>query len=105
MAYSAPSVDQRQPAPKRGKKQRGESVEQLVKDYENFVEVKAQEIEEQRVFRHYYHGDQWTAEERKTLSDRKQPVITSNRVGRKIDAVVGLVERMRTDPKAYARTP
>jgi hypothetical protein len=36
---------------------------------------------------------------------RKQPVVTSNRIVRKIDAVVGLVERLRQDPKAYARTP
>jgi hypothetical protein len=36
---------------------------------------------------------------------RKQPVVTSNRIVRKIDAVVGLVERLRQDPKAYPRTP
>src|SRR5262249_10906360 len=29
----------------------------------------------------------------------------SNRIVRKIDAVVGLIERLRQDPKAYARTP
>jgi hypothetical protein len=55
--------------------------------------------------RHYYHGDQWTEKEIAALRRRKQPVVTSNRIVRKIDAVVGLVERLRQDPKAYARTP
>jgi hypothetical protein len=32
-------------------------------------------------------------------------VVTSNRIVRKIDAVVGLVEKLRQDPKAYPRTP
>jgi hypothetical protein len=55
--------------------------------------------------RHYYHGDQWTKKEIAALRARKQPVVTSNRIVRKIDAVVGLVERLRQDPKAYPRTP
>ncbi len=31
--------------------------------------------------------------------------MTFNRIGRKIDGVVGLIERLRQDPKAYPRTP
>ena len=31
--------------------------------------------------------------------------MTINRIARKIDGVVGLIERLRQDPKAYPRTP
>lgn len=56
--------------------------------------------------RDYYDGDgQWTAEERATLARRKQPVITDNRLKRKVDAMVGLEQRGRTDPVAYPREP
>ena len=41
----------------------------------------------------------------KTFNDRKQPVVTYNKIGRKIDGIVGLVERLKQDPKAYPRTP
>jgi hypothetical protein len=39
------------------------------------------------------------------MKKRKQPVMTFNRMARKIDGVVGLIEKLRQDPKAYARTP
>jgi hypothetical protein len=42
---------------------------------------------------------------RSKLNLRKQPVVTYNRIGRKIDGIVGLVEKLRQDPKAYPRTP
>lgn len=80
-------------------------VPKLRKQYLDYLSVKRAEIDEAQQSRHYYHGDQWTAEQIKELKRRKQPVITSNRVGRKIDAVVGLVEKQRQDPKAYPRTP
>lgn len=85
--------------------QNGYSVTRLHRQYTDFVYAKRAEIEEQRQSRHYYHGDQLTAEERKVLKDRRQPVVISNRIGRKIDGVVGLLERTRQDPKAYPRTP
>jgi hypothetical protein len=81
------------------------SAEQLRKQYLDYLHVKSPEITEQRVHRHYYHGDQWTREEIAVLKARKQPVITSNRIARKVDAVVGVLERLRQDPKAYPRTP
>lgn len=77
----------------------------LRKQYQNFAGTKDAEIKEQRLHRHYYHGDQIDAATKKTLTRRKQPILTNNVVGRKIDGVVGLVERMRQDPKAYPRTP
>jgi hypothetical protein len=77
----------------------------LRRQYQDFASAKYDEGAEMLEARHYYHGDQWTKEEINTLRSRKQPVVTSNRIVRKIDAVVGLVERLRQDPKAFARTP
>jgi hypothetical protein len=80
-------------------------ISKLKKQYQDYASQKTQEGDEMLDARHYYHGDQWTKDEIRKLRDRKQPVVTSNRIVRKIDAVVGLVERLRQDPKAYARTP
>jgi hypothetical protein len=80
-------------------------VSKLRRQYLDYLTIKQPEIEEQRVARRYTHGDQWTRSEIATMKGRKQPVVTYNRVGRKIDGIVGLVERLRQDPKAYPRTP
>lgn len=80
-------------------------VTRLRRQYQDYASAKDAEAREMVDARHYYHGDQWTAAEIAKLRERKQPVVTSNRIVRKIDAVVGLVERLRQDPKAYARTP
>jgi len=55
--------------------------------------------------RDFYDGYQWTAEERAILSRRKQPVLTINRIRRKIDAMIGIEQRGRVDPRAYPRHP
>ena len=81
------------------------SVEKLKKQYYDYLGAKSAEVEEMRSSRHYYHGDQWTEQEIAVLQRRKQPVVTSNRIERKINAVVGIVEKLRQDPKAFARTP
>lgn len=81
------------------------SVEKLKKQYYDYLGAKTAEVDEAREARHYYHGDQWTEAEIAVLHRRKQPVVTSNRIERKINAVVGIVEKLRQDPKAYARTP
>jgi hypothetical protein len=81
------------------------TLERLRRQYYDYLGAKDTEIAEAREARHYYHSDQWTAEEIRVLRARKQPVVTSNRIVRKIDAVVGLVEKLRQDPKAYPRTP
>ena len=75
------------------------------KAYLDYLYNKTQEIEEQKSARRYYHGSHWTEKQIKELNKRKQPVVTFNRIGRKVDGVVGLIERLRQDPKAYARTP
>lgn len=73
--------------------------------YLDYLKSKREEIDEQIDSRRYYHGSQWTSEQINVLNKRKQPVMTFNRIGRKIDGVVGLIERLRQDPKAFARTP
>src|SRR5215469_8253170 len=77
----------------------------LRRQYYDYLGVKQSEIEEQKISRRYYHGAQWTDEELKQLKRRRQPPVFSNRIVRKLDAVVGLVERLRQDPKAFPRTP
>lgn len=79
--------------------------EQLKKQYLSYLGAKNEEIKEQQNARRYYHGAQWTDAQVKAFNARKQPVVTYNRIGRKINAVVGLLERQRTDPKGYPRTP
>ena len=81
------------------------TIRQLKEQYYDFLAAKSAEIDEGKESGRYYHGAQWTDKEIKALKRRRQPVITSNRIVRKIDAVVGLVERLKQDPKAYPRTP
>jgi hypothetical protein len=77
----------------------------LKKFYSDYLGTKREEIDEQKEARRYYHGSHWTAEQIKVLKKRKQPIVTYNRVARKIDGVVGLLERIRQDPKGFPRTP
>lgn len=55
--------------------------------------------------RDYYNNIQWTSAEVQELKSRGQPVITINRIKRKIDYLNGLERQGRTNPKAYPRTP
>ena len=55
--------------------------------------------------RDYYDEKQWTAEEETALKNRKQPVITYNRIKRKVNAMMGLEKQTRKDPKAFPRNP
>lgn len=55
--------------------------------------------------RDYYDGKQWTAEEESALKKRKQPVVTYNRIQRKVDFLSGLERQQRKDPKAFPRNP
>ncbi|MGX7895475.1 portal protein [Tsuneonella sp. HG222] len=55
--------------------------------------------------RDYYDGKQWTPDEVQALERRKQPVVTYNRIQRKIDFLSGLERQQRKDPKAFPRTP
>jgi len=77
----------------------------LKRAYTDYLGNKSAEIDEAKNARRYYHGAQWTAEQIKVLKKRKQPVQTYNRIRRKVDGVVGILERLRQDPKAFPRTP
>lgn len=83
----------------------GRSLALLKQDYLNYLDLKVLEIREQHEARRYYHASQWTKKQIEAFNKRRQPVVTFNRVGRKINAVVGLLEKQRQDPKAYPRTP
>lgn len=80
-------------------------VSRLRQQYIDYLAAKILEYEEQRTARHYYHGAQWSGEQIEVLKKRRQPIITFNRVSRKIDSVVGLVQRLRQSPKGYATNP
>jgi len=84
---------------------KGASVTELRKQYTDFLSSKHAEIEEQRLHRHYYHGDQLTKDQLAELQRRGQPATIRDKASRKINGVVGLLERLKQDPKAYPRTP
>src|SRR3954468_10579989 len=73
--------------------------------YLDYTGSKSLEIDEIKEARRYRHHSQWTAAQIEALNKRKQPVVTYPRIGRKIDGIVGTVERLKQDPKAYPRTP
>jgi len=80
-------------------------VTRLRQQYIDYLATKVDEYEEQKQARHYYNAAHWTHEEIRILRARRQPIITFNRIGRKIDSIVGLVQRFRQEPKAYPRHP
>lgn len=80
-------------------------VRTLRQQYLDYLDSKVEEIEEQKDSRRYYHGAQLSAEQYRVLKARHQPVQIWNRVGRKINGIVGLVARTRCDPKAQGRDP
>jgi hypothetical protein len=80
-------------------------VSRLRQQYIDYLTAKVSEYEEQKQSRHYRHGAQWTPEEIEILRKRRQPIITFNRINRKIDSIAGLVTRLRQDPKAWPRNP
>lgn len=77
----------------------------LRSQYLDYLATKTEEIEEQKNARRYYHGAQLTAEQLRVLRERHQPPQVWNRVARKINGIVGLAERMRSDPKAEPSSP
>ncbi len=55
--------------------------------------------------RDYYDGKQWTDAETQALEKRGQPVVTFNRIQRKVNYLKGMETQSRKDPKAFPRTP
>lgn len=81
------------------------SLDRCKRAYTDYLANKRLEIEEQKQSRCYRHGAQWTPGQVEVFNARKQPVVTFNRVGRKIDSIVGLMEKLKQDPKAFPRNP
>lgn len=77
----------------------------LKRRHNDYWTNKREEREETDCARRYYDGDQWNADEIKKLKDRNQPVVTYNEIQPAIDGIVGTIERLRQDPKAFPRTP
>jgi hypothetical protein len=77
----------------------------LKRSYLDYLGTKREEIDEQQDADRFVHGTQWTAEQIKQLNLRKQPVVWNNKTKRKINGIVGTLQRLRQDPKAYPRTP
>lgn len=53
----------------------------------------------------YYDGKQWTADERAALQKRGQPDIVINRTKPAVNGILGVVERGKSEPRAFPRTP
>jgi hypothetical protein len=73
--------------------------------FEDWEEKTREAREFSRRDRRYYDNDQWTAEEIAGLEARGQPVITKNRIARKINFILGEEIKKRVDPVARPRTP
>lgn len=85
--------------------QTDEVLETLVHWYEASEQATVDSRAECERDRDYRNGIQWTAEEVAALNKRKQPVITIDRIGPKVDFLLGMEQQHRTDPRAYPRTP
>lgn len=55
--------------------------------------------------RAYKNGEQLSEEELKALKKRRQPPVIDNKIQDKCDTLIGIEQQIRTDPKAYPRTP
>ena len=78
-------------------------VRKLRTQYLDFLTTKVDEIEEAKDSRRYYHGAMYSPDQIRILRLRRQPPLTWNRTNRKINQIVGVVERGRADPKALPR--
>lgn len=81
------------------------SLAELVQWYDSYEQATMDSRLMSERDRDYYDGIQWTASEEATLKKRGQPVLTFNRIAPKLDFVLGTERKIRSDPKAYPRTP
>lgn len=52
-----------------------------------------------------FNDSQWSGQEKAVLEKRRQPIVTSNRIKRKVGMLCGLEQRQRSDPAAFPRKP
>lgn len=89
----------------RAKPDEGADLEQLIEWFEDAEEATDQSRAAAERRRDFYDGNQWTAEEIQTFQDRRQPIVTMNRIGPKINYLLGFETQARTDPRAFPRNP
>lgn len=58
-----------------------------------------------KTHRRYYDGKQWSEEEKAAKRSRREPAFAINRVRPGVEGMVGVVERGKSDPRAYPRNP
>lgn len=83
-------------------------LQMLIKYFEESEDLtrRARELSERdRDYHDNFDDNQWTTTEKAKLAKRGQPAITSNYVKRKVSTLCGGERRMRSDPKAFPRTP
>jgi hypothetical protein len=93
---SSPIVDER------------EHLTMLIRYFEESEDLttRARELSERdRRYHDNWDDSQWTEAEKAKLKRRGQPIITSNHIKRKVATMCGVEQRMRSDPKAFPRTP
>lgn len=83
----------------------GVNITRLHDQFHSYLETKMREVEEQRLSRRYYHGDQWGSEQLKELKRRNQMPTITPAYAQKLNGFAGMITAMRTDPKASGRTP
>lgn len=77
----------------------------FLKDFRDAYDDTQVERELAERCRDYYDGYQLTESEIAALAKRKQPPVVFNRIGPKIDTLMGWEKKLRTDPKAFPRVP
>lgn len=77
----------------------------LVKMASDAMDLQDQARVESQKDQDYYDDFQWTKEERQILEARGQPCLTFNHIKPAVNAIVGIRERSKVDPKAWGRTP
>lgn len=80
------------------------SVSTLVGQFEDFLDATATARQMSEKCRDYRDHKQWTKEEVDALEKRGQAAIVNNRISRKVNTLVGIKNRTKTDPKAFPRT-
>jgi len=81
------------------------SLERYKKMFAESRDLGQQMRKESEIDDDYFHGYQWTAEERRILRERKQPDHVFNRIRPAVLGTLGVIKQGRTDPRAYPRNP
>lgn len=100
-----PGMGHNQPPEAMGRDPAFLPLSRLREQLENYKSAKVAENDESQEADRYYHDDQWTADELKVLKDRGQPAVVFNREKRKVNTIVGILEKARQDPKGWPNKP